>query len=150
MRGRKRKVEHMTIHPDARGKIVVPDHIQGLARKVYRTVVRHLIALDRWHPGFAPVMESYAMAVADRAVAREHIEQDGHIVETAKGPAISPWVRIYKEADATVLRICAECGLTPVAMARIVGAHKEQRVAVTLSDGSDDDLYLENKNNAGT
>lgn len=143
MKGRKPKVSNMVIQNTGSGSLVVkaPDWLPDGAKAEFDAIVKALEATHNFHSAFISSLVTMATALHDRRIARKYLEIEGHVVMHENGPKTNPWVKICRDADMLVLRIAAECGLTPVSMAKVLGVDRKNKVDVMVSDGEEDDLY---------
>ena len=63
-------------------------------------------------------LEHYCIAAGQVRKMQKMIDQQGHIVETDRGPRVNPAVRVQSDAMTRARQLAAELGLTPVSRSR--------------------------------
>ena len=115
-------------------RITSPVHLSPLAKREYRRVVKLLVQRRHWLEDFRGAMAVYAQAWDDWTVARAEIAATGMLVRSPKGePMENPWLAISERAEARMLRVAMQMGLTLVGLSRTLRQHS--RVRVLVEDG---------------
>lgn len=133
MRGRKPKPAEQRKHEGNRGHRAISEPLavargrppcpQWLTAEAHAEWKRIIAAFARI-PDALSVVDRAALAIYCEAWATWHhaeqkLREEGHVIETEKGPKRNPWAMIANEAKATLLRVASEFGLTAVARTRL-------------------------------
>ena len=109
-------------------RITAPANLSPPAKREYRRVVKLLVDRQHWREDFRGPMAVYAQAYMDWTTARENLDAFGILVRSAKGePMENPWLAIADRAEARMLRVAVQMGLTLVGLSRTLRQHSRER-----------------------
>ena len=104
-------------------RVAEPAAPRGLpvaVRVEFRRIVTELRAMGAAYAADALVIEVLARAVVRQREAAAVLAREGYVLTGARGGWVThPMARVERDAAATVLRACAELGLTPSARSRV-------------------------------
>jgi P27 family predicted phage terminase small subunit len=97
-----------------------PQQLNAAARAEWDRIVPQLVALDVINTLDLAVLAVYCNSCAAWADAISAINKFGEVIKTHNGnPIQSPYVSIANKHAETMLRCCAELGLTPAARQKL-------------------------------
>ena len=112
-------------------RISPPAYLSKGARLEYRRAVKLLAARKHWREEFRIPVAVYAQACDDWIEARGELAHRGKLYMTPKEePALNPWVGIAERAEARLMRVAMQMGLTLVGLSRTLRQHSRERVLV--------------------
>ena len=119
-----------------------PPYLSARAKREFRRVVLLLLERQHWDTAFVTTVAIHAQETATYIEARGRIEQEGMLIEDAKGNlTANPWIRIANQARDAIIRLAPEMGLTVAGFVRITAknadGNEKQKV---VKSGWDTDL----------
>lgn len=117
-----------------------PPELGDVARAEWQTTTATLYGLRMLHAVDLPLLVAYCRAVESMVEADAKISKQGKVLKAKNGRGATyyvknPWLGIYAEALATVLKLAGQFGFTPSARTRISSGQ-----APALADPADDIL----------
>lgn len=96
-----------------------PDHINVAMHEEWLSVVSDLKRRKIYTDAMLGAVDTYIMALWNMRQAQSAIDEHGQLVTGPKGVLMkNPAVTLHGKAQATVMRLAAELGLTPAARSR--------------------------------
>jgi P27 family predicted phage terminase small subunit len=120
--GKRRLNEHEPM-PDQPRTLDPPEWLQGDARAEWINKAAMLDRLGLLTEADLHALELYCQTYAQWREAQRMIDQFGLIVQSTKGfPAMSPWLHVAHMAQAQMMKLLIEFGLTPSSRSRVASA----------------------------
>ena len=105
--------------PKPSGAARCPTQLRPEVRKIWRRLSRVLHPLGLLTAGDADSFALLCVALERWHRAQQQIIAFGEVIRVKDRPQLSPWLRVAAEAEATIIRIGAEFGLSPSARTRL-------------------------------
>lgn len=115
--------------------VKAPSHLSADAKKVYKTVVAQLFAMNLLQPVDQPALCMFANAIATVYKMQQALDEDGYVVDAYNkdgdviGKMVNPAQKIMKDAINTANTIGSQFGWSPQARMRLVAmlSQKEEK-----------------------